>query len=524
MNAMLPITSLSTQLQLQSYMKPGVQMTGDTRVLKAGDVMLAYPMGNARQLSDNRPFITHALSLGASLVLYEPKDLSQVVSAEDLRLIEEDSRCVAVQNLTEKAGELAAYWYGEPSQVMQVIGVTGTNGKTTITQWIAQALQAKQGKAAVMGTLGAGLLGATQKTGFTTPDAPRTHALLKDMLDQGASSVAIEVSSHALDQGRINGVEFDVVVVSNLTQDHLDYHGDMLEYANAKKKILHLPHVKHIIINADDDFGQTCLTELAKSIEPGTTVWAYATQAEKLLSLPCYAAGMMKKILAEEIHLAPQGMTFNWRLDGQELGQVKTQVIGLFNVSNTLAVMAALLASGCDVAELTPLIEQLKPVMGRMELVPGKAQQSPMAIVDFAHTPDALEQTLKTLRVIAKERSGQLWCIFGCGGDRDPSKRPVMGRIAERFSDHVMVTSDNPRSENPEKIISEILSGCEVPEKVQTNSDRATAILQVIRQAKEQDVVLVAGKGHEDTQEIAGKRHAFSDQLHLQIAMGGAAV
>ena len=499
-------------------------MTGDTRVLKAGDVMLAYPMGNTRQLSDNRPFIGHALSLGASLVLYEPQGLSQVVSAEDLRLIEQDSRCIAVENLTEQAGVLAAYWYGQPSQAMQVIGVTGTNGKTTITQWVAQALQAKQGKSAVMGTLGAGLLGATQKTGFTTPDAPRTHALLKDMLDQGAASVAIEVSSHALDQGRVNGVEFDVVVVSNLTQDHLDYHGDMLEYANAKKKILHLPNVKHIIINADDDFGQVCLAELAKSIEPETTIWAYATQAEKLLSLPCYAAGKMRKILAEDIHLAHQGMTFNWRLDGQVGGQVKTQLIGLFNVSNALAVMATLLANGCAATELTSLIEQLKPVMGRMELVPGKAQHSPMAIVDFAHTPDALEQTLKTLRVIAKERSGQLWCIFGCGGDRDPSKRPVMGGIAERLSDHVMVTSDNPRSEDPEKIISEVLSGCEAPEKVQTNSDRATAILQVIRQAKEQDVVLVAGKGHEDTQEIAGKRHAFSDQLHLQIAMGGAAV
>lgn len=524
MNAMLPMNALPLHLSLQPYMKAGAQMTGDTRVLKAGDVMLAYPMGNQRLKSDNRAYMLQALSLGAALVLYEPQGLEDILNKNDLQLVKDDERCIPVEGLSDQAGVLSDAWYQHPSRSMKVIGITGTNGKTTVSQWIAEALQTKKEVTAVIGTLGAGILGSVKKTGFTTPDAPQTHALLKNLLMQGASTVTVEVSSHALEQGRVNGVEFDTVVITNLSQDHLDYHGSMEEYAAAKKKILHLPNVKNIIVNADDDFGQACLRELSQTIESGLTVWAYATQPEKLLSLPCYAKGQIKKVLAQNIRLSHQGMAFDILMDGEHLEKIQTKFVGNFNVSNALAVTAALLIRGFSKAELQLAIQELTPVIGRMELVQGKASQSPMAIVDFAHTPDALEQALKTLSNLAKERSGSLWCVFGCGGDRDKGKRPLMGRIAERNADHVMLTSDNPRSEDPEIIISDILAGFEQPEKAHHNTDRATAILQVIRQAQPEDVVLVAGKGHEDTQEIAGKRHSFSDQLHLQLAMGGAAI
>jgi len=376
----------------------------------------------------------------------------------------------------------------------------------------------------VIGTLGAGIVNDLTMTGFTTPDAARLQALLKEIQNRGAHSVAVEVSSHALDQGRVNGTYFDTVVITNLSQDHLDYHGDMKEYAAAKKKILDLPEVKHVVVNADDWFGQECLQYLAKKMgDTNITVWAYAAKSENLLSLPCFAKKAIKKVLATDLQMNDQGMKFQLIIDGEDAGLIQSRIVGTFNVSNALAVFACLLAGGKKVQYAKNSIEQLQAVQGRMELVPRSTAQQPMAVIDFAHTPDALEQVLKTLQVIAKQRGGQLWCVFGCGGDRDALKRPIMGRIAESIADHVIVTSDNPRSEVPEKIMADILSGFDVPEKAQTNADRATAILQTIRQAKPEDVVLIAGKGHEETQEIAGKKQPFSDRVHVQLAMGGVA-
>jgi UDP-N-acetylmuramoyl-L-alanyl-D-glutamate--2,6-diaminopimelate ligase len=361
-------------------------------------------------------------------------------------------------------------------------------------------------------------------TGFTTPDAARMQSLLKAIQKNGAHSVAVEVSSHALDQGRVNGTDFDTVVITNLSQDHLDYHGDMKEYAAAKKKILDLPGIKHVVVNADDWFGQECLKYLAKKMgDADITVWAYASKSENLLSLPCFVKQSFRKVLATDLQMNDQGMKFQLIVDGEDAGLMQSRIVGAFNVSNALAVFACLLAGGKTIKSAKNSIEQLQSVQGRMELVPRSTAQHPMAVIDFAHTPDALEQVLKTLRDIAQQRAGQLWCVFGCGGDRDPLKRPIMGRIAESIADHVMVTSDNPRSEVPEKIMADILSGFEVPEKAQTNADRATAILQTIRQAKPEDVILIAGKGHEETQEIAGKKHPFSDRVHVQLAMGGVA-
>ncbi len=519
MNAMLPINSIPLEFLLSEHVKPGAHMTSDTRALKAGDVMLAYPVGNSRQLTDNRVHIAKALSLGAALVLYEPSGL-----AEELKKVCKDKRCIAVNDLAEQAGVIAANWYGHPSRAMRVVGITGTNGKTTVSQWLSHALNSADEPCGVIGTLGAGLANDLTMTGFTTPDAARMQGLLKDIQKNGAHSVTVEVSSHALDQGRVNGTYFDTVVITNLSQDHLDYHGDMKQYAAAKKKILDLPGIKHVVVNADDSFGQECLQYLAKKMgDADITVWAYANKSENLLSLPCFAKQSFRKILATDLQMNDQGMKFQLIVDGEDAGLMQTRMVGAFNVSNALAVLACLLAGGKTIKSAKNSIEALQAVQGRMELVARATAQQPMVVIDFAHTPDALEQVLKTLRDIAKQRAGQLWCVFGCGGDRDPMKRPIMGRIAESIADHVMVTSDNPRSEVPEKIMADILSGFEVPEKAQVNADRATAILQIIRQAKPEDVILIAGKGHEEIQEIAGKKHPFSDRVHVQLAMGGVA-
>ena len=522
MNAMLPVNALPLEIILQKLVKAGAKMTNDTRALKAGDVMMAYPVGNQRQLTDNRSFITEALNKGAAVVLYDPQGLSA-----DLLDVCKDERCVPVENLSDQAGVIAAHWYGEPSQAMRVIGVTGTNGKTSVAQWLAQALNQKNQPSAIIGTLGAGLLDHVAPTGFTTPDAPQLQTLLSNLKNQGATSVAMEVSSHALDQGRINGTYLDTAIVTNLSQDHLDYHGDMAEYATAKKKIFATPGLKHLVINADDAFGQDCLKELGQSLleQDEPSIWAYATLPENLLALPCYANikknSKFRKVLASHIQVTAQGMEFELIVDGDNAGYVKTKFIGDFNISNALAVAATLLAGGMAIGEVKQAIEKLQPVKGRMELIHSKSTQAPLAVVDFAHTPDALEKVLKTLKPIAEKRQGQLWCVFGCGGDRDVTKRPLMGGIAERYAAHVMVTSDNPRSEDPELIMANILAGFSDASCALSNADRATAILQVVRQAKAEDVVLVAGKGHEETQEIAGKKLPFSDQVHLQLAMEG---
>jgi UDP-N-acetylmuramoyl-L-alanyl-D-glutamate--2,6-diaminopimelate ligase len=516
---MLPINSIPLQSLLSEHVKPDAHMTSDTRTLKAGDVMLAYPVGNSRQLTDNRVHIPQALSLGASLVLYEPRGL-----IEELKTVCKDSRCVAVNNLAEQAGEISANWYGHPSRLMRVVGVTGTNGKTTVSQWLSQALHSVNQPSGVIGTLGAGIVNDLTMTGFTTPDAARLQSLLKEIQEHGANSIVVEVSSHALDQGRVNGINFDTVVITNLSQDHLDYHGDMQQYAAAKKKILDLPEVKHVVVNADDEFGQDCLQYLAKKMgNTNITVWAYATKSENLLSLPCFAKQPIRKVLATDLQMNDQGMKFQLMIDDEDTGLIQSHMVGSFNVSNALAVFACLLAGGKAIKSAKNSIEQLQTVQGRMELIPRSTTRQPMAVIDFAHTPDALEQVLKTLREIAKQRAGQLWCVFGCGGERDVLKRPIMGRIAESLADHVMVTSDNPRNEVPEKIMADILVGFELPEKAHVNTDRATAILQIIRQAKPEDVVLIAGKGHEETQEIAGKKHSFSDRVHVQLAMGDVA-
>lgn len=516
---------LNIENQLRSRVQSSAHLCADTRLLKAGDVFVAYPVGSGDVVVDNRSHIPAALDAGASVVLYEEAAWDEC-SLSQVRESLMDERCIAVRSLAEMVGELASAWYGYPSQHLQVIGITGTNGKTTVSHWVAQALARLGGidTAAVIGTLGVGHLGQLVPTGFTTPDAPRLHRILADFLSKHIQSVAMEVSSHALDQGRVRGVVFKTAILTNITQDHLDYHGDMVTYAAAKRRLFDWPTLQNAVIHLDDPIGQNWLVDLQKN--EALSIWAYGSKSmfEKLpKALQEDLCKSHTTILIDQMTSTPEGMSFACEIQG-ESHVVKLNCIGEFNVKNAAAVFCLLLAEGVDVKKSLKLIEQLKPVPGRMEMVNQGDFEHPLMVVDFAHTPDALQKSLEALRGIANARGGKLVCIFGCGGNRDAKKRPEMGSIAAQLADEVVITSDNPRFEDPEVIMDQILSGISSScmKKVVKYADRATAILTSIRQSTKKDVLLVAGKGHESTQEIAGKKIPFSDLDHIRLAIRGA--
>jgi UDP-N-acetylmuramoyl-L-alanyl-D-glutamate--2,6-diaminopimelate ligase len=477
-----------------------------------GDIFLAYKVGHGAAIQDSRPYIADALDAGVAAVIYDPRDLEGIAALNN-------ARCFALENLSVYAGSICAKWYGNPSSQMMVFGVTGTNGKTSITQWLSQALDRPKSRAAVIGTLGIGYPGHLEKTGYTTPNAARLQTELKALFDSNAKQIAMEVSSHALEQGRVNGVQFTTAVFSNLSQDHLDYHGSMAEYAAVKFRLFQFPGLHNAVINLEDPLGRELAMQLLA--KTGVQVWGYAVDRNAFAGFEkfgkrlyaVYSSGMRFK------EYGYQG-AFEWQDHGS--AEVGVPVVGEFNLSNCLAVWACLLASGMDVLEAGKRIALLKPVSGRMEMVHGNSRSTgPLVIVDYAHTPDALEKVLSTLRPIATQRTGKLWCIFGCGGDRDTSKRPLMGRIAAELADHTILTSDNPRSENPEKISADIQAGMGNGKSVEIILDRAAAILSGVRHAGVNDVVLIAGKGHETSQEINGRKVDFSDQEHVLLASGG---
>jgi UDP-N-acetylmuramoyl-L-alanyl-D-glutamate--2,6-diaminopimelate ligase len=496
---------------LQKLVAPAAKIRSDSRQIKLGDIFFAYPVGHGKALRDGRLFIAAALESGAKAVVYDPINLNDQ--------FEDHPQCFAVENLAKHAGFLSAQWYGNPSRDLNVIGVTGTNGKTSITQWIAQALDTPSQRAAVIGTLGTGLSGSLIHTGYTTPDAPTLQTQISELRDQGAKQLAIEVSSHALEQGRIAGLDISCAVFSNLTQDHLDYHANMTEYAQAKAKLFNQSALKDVVLNMDDPFGrELAMQALAKNV---VKVWGYALEQSAFQGFEKFG-DRLHQLYAKDLVLAGNGYDASFIYEGKESEKLHIPVIGEFNVSNCLAVWGVLLSQGLTISEASKRVSHLKPVIGRMELIHSN-KTGPLVIVDYAHTPDALEKVLKTLRPIADERQGRLWCVFGCGGDRDVGKRPQMGRVAEQFSDEVIITSDNPRSEDPNEIIAMINSGMTTQTKqAQIIVDRAAAIMAAVRHATEADIVLVAGKGHESTQEINGKKFDFSDQEHILLAAGGA--
>jgi UDP-N-acetylmuramoyl-L-alanyl-D-glutamate--2,6-diaminopimelate ligase len=464
-------------------------MTADSRHVGPGDVFLAYP--GARH--DGRVHIADALHAGAAAVLWEPEG-----HAWDARWRVPH---LPVSGLRRRAPLLAAAWYGQPSRALWMCGVTGTNGKTSVSQWIAAAHARLGTRAAVIGTLGngfadpAGSFAGLVATSHTTPDAVTLQGLLANYRNDGARAVAMEVSSHALDQGRVEGVDFDVAVFTNLSRDHLDYHGDMASYAAAKSRLFHWPGLRHAVLNADDAFGAT----LAGQLRGGSArVLTYGLRAGDLRATRCHAdaAGLRLSIAS------PWGE-----------GELASPLLGEFNAYNLLAALGALLVAEVPLADALRALAQAEPAPGRMQRVPS-LPGAPTVIVDYAHTPDALDQVLAALRPLA---AGRLWCVFGCGGGRDAGKRALMGAAAAARADVAIVTSDNPRNEEPAGIIADILAG--MPPGQEALVDRRAAIHAAIARAGAGDIVLIAGKGHETYQEIAGVRHPFSDVEVAQAAL-----
>ncbi|WP_338770877.1 UDP-N-acetylmuramoyl-L-alanyl-D-glutamate--2,6-diaminopimelate ligase [Massilia sp. METH4] len=486
---------------------PGGQLASDSRRIKSGDVFFAYPNNSAGDAGDGRNYIERAIEQGAAAVLYDPQDFQWKAEWQVAGR--------AVPDLKRTAGPIAHAVYGMPDAGMFTVGITGTNGKTSSAVWLGHALSRAGETAAVIGTLGVGLFhsstyGRTEpeftSTGYTTPDQVLLARTLDECRAAGARSLAIEVSSIGLEQGRVSGMHFDVALFTNLTRDHLDFHGSMQAYEAAKQKLFAWPGLKAAVINLDDPAG----VRIAALVN-GAQVIGYTLKPDS--DVPAMPG--MAVLRASQVKSRSAGTEFH--LDSPYgSAQVKTRLVGAFNVSNALGVLGALLAKGMPLRAAVDAIEALTPAPGRMQLVGGN--DAPMVVIDYAHTPDALEKTLEALRPVATDRGGQLWCVFGCGGDRDPGKRPQMGRIAQA-ADHVLVTSDNPRSEDPHAIIAQIVAGMDAGRPAQTIEDRAAAILSAVKHAAKNDVILVAGKGHEPYQEIKGKKLPFSDADHAQLAL-----
>ncbi|MBX9961604.1 MAG: UDP-N-acetylmuramoyl-L-alanyl-D-glutamate--2,6-diaminopimelate ligase [Burkholderiales bacterium] len=457
---------------------PVRNLVTDSRAVQPGDVFLAYPGGRF----DGRRFIAQSIERGAAAVLWEADDFAWRAEWRVPNL--------AVAGLREQAGAIAAHIYGQPSRELWMAGVTGTNGKTSCSHWIAQSLQRCGRPTAVIGTLGNGFPDALDAATHTTPDAVSLQQQLRRYRDAGAQAVAMEVSSHALDQGRVNGTKFDTALFTNLTRDHLDYHGDMESYGAAKAKLFRWPGLANAVINLDDSFGR----ELALGLRGAST---------RVLG---YGIGR-GEIAGHRVDLSTRGLRLEIRTPWGE-AELSSRLIGGFNVSNLLGTLGVLLTANLKLDDAVAALAQVAPVAGRLEMI--REPGHPLVVVDYAHTPDALEKVLETLReIVGHDRGARLICVFGCGGDRDPGKRPIMGEVATRLADLVIVTSDNPRSEDPRAIVDQVVAGAHANHEIEV--DRASAIARAIAEAREGDVVLVAGKGHESYQEVDGTRLPFSD-------------
>lgn len=463
--------------QLERKGVVATRLSSDSRCVQSGDVFVAFPGARA----DGRDFIAQAVAKGAAAVIAEE---GRKVGAGDTAIVE-------VAGLAALSGEIAHLVYGRPSEHLWLVGITGTNGKTSVSQWIAQAMNSLKHPSAMIGTLGNGFLDALDASPNTTPDAITLHAALAGFVKRGADACAIEVSSIGLDQGRINGAVFAVAVFTNLTRDHLEYHGSMAAYAAAKEQLFLVPGLDAAVLNLDDPLG----LKLAMKLKGSLRTIGYTLGAAD--------ASCVDEILrAENLRMGAAGIEFDLR--GVHF---VAPVVGRFNVANLLAVTGALLARKERMEDIAVALRGIRPPPGRMQALGGRDE--PLVVVDYAHTPDALEKALGVLRETATVRGGRLFCVFGCGGERDPGKRPQMGAIADALADGVVLTSDNPRGENPQAIIDAIRGGMQRPPQIQP--DRAQAIAGAIAAADARDVILLAGKGHEPYQEIAGVRLPFSD-------------
>ena len=527
---------VSTDAALGWLAERGVRaLTLDSRSVRAGDAFIAWP-GHA---VDGRAYVAQALDAGANACLVEAQGVEAFALASSERI-------AVVDGLKVATGPLASRFMGVPSAALDVIACTGTNGKTSMAWWVAQALATLGRRCGVIGTLGVGEppsaaqpSATVEPTGLTTPDPVTLHTAFRAFVDAGFGACAIEASSIGLVEHRLAGTHITVALFSNFTQDHLDFHGSMAAYWQAKRALFAWPGLRAAVVNVDDEHGAALAAELT---DDKPDLWTYSTRRDA-------------RMRARGIGYTGNGLHFDV-VEGAQTQPVATRLIGDYNVSNLLAVIGGLRALGIPLADAARACSELTPVPGRMQRVhvdpsasesrarppegaapglgrPGAralapaaapdvvvAHAAPDVIVDYAHTPDALEQALLALQPFAAQRGGQLWCVFGCGGNRDAGKRPLMGALAQRLAQQVVITSDNPRLEAPAFILLQIVAGLAgSQERVKVIEDRGKAIAHAVRNAGARDVILIAGKGHEDYQDAGGVKRPFSDLLHAQAAL-----
>ena len=471
----LHLSDLPSTLAWLRARAPQGQLRTDSRHVQPGDIFIAWPGAAA----DGRAFVAQALAHGAAACLVEHDGSADFAFA--------DARIASFTGLKTITGSLAAQWLGHPAQALRIVAVTGTNGKTSTAWWLAHALP----RCAMVGTLGVGLPPHFTSTGMTTPDPVLLQTEFAKFIASGAEFAAIEASSIGIVEHRLAGTAIDTAVFTNFTQDHLDYHGSMDAYWQAKAQLFDWPGLRVAVVNVDDAQGRALAQTLA--LRCALEVWTVGLQHPA-------------RLMAVDIAHTAQGMAFTV-VEGQQRQPMQTALIGQYNISNLLGVLATLRGQGHSLAQAVAACASLQPVPGRMQQIAVVGQ--PLVAIDYAHTPDALVQALAALRPLAQARGGRLCCVFGCGGNRDARKRPLMGAAAEQGADQVLVTSDNPRLEDPQAIVADILAG--MRPQTPYELDRAAAIAQAIAQADARDVVLLAGKGHEDYQDAQGHKRPFSD-------------
>jgi UDP-N-acetylmuramoyl-L-alanyl-D-glutamate--2,6-diaminopimelate ligase len=491
------MVELQTPQQAAQWLRQHVtgELRTDSRRVQPGDGFIAWP-GAA---TDGRQYMARAFEQGASVCLMQRE------GSEPWQDLQPAERVAALAQLRQRTGLVADAYYEAPTRALGVMAVTGTNGKTSTACWLAQALAhpAIGQRCGVVGTLGVGLWPALDYTGMTTPDPVLLQRSFRQMLQGGAQLCVIEASSIGIAEHRLDGTRIRTAVFTNFTQDHLDYHGSMQAYWAAKRQLFAWDGLQAAIVNIDDPQGQQLATELA---DAGLDLWTCSRRQEaRLRAWPLPSR---------------EGLSFEVR-EGEALCRIDTTLTGDYNIDNLLGVIGALRAQGVPLAQIAQACAQLQSVPGRMQrVVPAQGVAGlPVAVVDYAHTPDALTQALLALQPLARERGGRLWCVFGCGGDRDPIKRPLMAAAAETLADRLVLTSDNPRSESVTAILTQMSAGLKAPQAATVLEDRAAAIALAVQQADATDVVLVAGKGHETTQEVAGVFQPFSDIEQLRAAL-----
>jgi UDP-N-acetylmuramoyl-L-alanyl-D-glutamate--2,6-diaminopimelate ligase len=473
-------------------------LTLDSREARAGSLFFALPGLKVHGLK----FAAEAVARGASVVLWEPgKEVLPPTLPPGVF-------AAPVPGLRHLVGRIADRFFSWPSAQLRITGITGTNGKTTCAYLLAQCLERLGMAAAYIGTIGWGRPRRLAEPTHTTPDVVTVHRELAQLRASGVREIAMEVSSHALDQGRVDGVRFHVAAFTNLTRDHLDYHQSMAQYGAAKARLFQMSDLAHIVLNIGDEFGRG-LAQTYSGSASLTVVWDGAGDSGWLAD---------RALHATEVRVDARGISMD--LDGS-FGKltVNTRLMGRFNAENSLVVIACLLALGVSLQDAGNALAEAEPAPGRMEVIKTDARNMPTAVVDYAHTPDALAKALGAAR---EHCAGELWCVFGCGGDRDPGKRSIMGAIADELADQIIVTDDNPRSENPQTITQAIVSGIKSA-KARVIHDRGEAIATALKEAEPLDLVLIAGKGHEDYQIYGETRRSFSDRDEAMRYLGAAA-